>query len=372
MRILHLGKFYSPIEGGIESINRFVVESMSGKVQRIISFNNRGITVEDDVDSVPVIRTSSPGIVASQPLSLKYFSELRRNIRMFRPDVIHFHYPNPLGALYLLLTIRKENKLIVHWHSDVVAQRFLHRFISPIEKRLLKRADAIIATSPNYVEASMNLQSQKGKVTIIPCSIDEDRFKITEDDKDKIMGIKDEFDGVPIVFFIGRHVKYKGIKYLLEAEKLVKSRCVFVIAGQGPLTDELKCQYTSSRIHWIGRLDEVQMKQYYHAASIFAFPSITRNEAFGVVLAESMYCGCPAVTFTIPGSGVNWVSLNGVTGIEVPNMDVTAYAKAIDELLTDTAKRESMSSAARERVERLFVKNSVKNLYIDLYGRLLV
>ena len=45
---------------------------------------------------------------------------------------------------------------------------------------------------------------------------------------------------------------------------------------------------------------------------IFCFPSITRNEAFGIALAEAMYCGKPAVTFTIEGSGVNFVSLDGV------------------------------------------------------------
>ena len=106
MRILHLGKFYSPIEGGIESINRFVVESLKGdNVQRIISFNDNNLTIEDDVDGVPVIRASSKGIVASQPLSLKYFFEIKRNIRLFHPDVIHFHYPNPLGALYKLVVL---------------------------------------------------------------------------------------------------------------------------------------------------------------------------------------------------------------------------------------------------------------------------
>ena len=88
MRILHLGKFYSPIEGGIESINRFVVESMKGNIQRIISFNNSGMTVEDDVDSVPYIRTYSQGIVESQHLSLKYFSDMLRNISMFHTFVI--------------------------------------------------------------------------------------------------------------------------------------------------------------------------------------------------------------------------------------------------------------------------------------------
>ena len=47
------------------------------------------------------------------------------------------------------------------------------------------------------------------------------------------------------------------------------------------------------------------------------FPSITKNEAFGVVLAEAMYCYTPAITFTIEGSGVNWVNLHQVTGLEM-------------------------------------------------------
>lgn len=370
MRILHLGKFYSPIEGGIESINRFVVESLKGNIQRIISFNNCGMTVEDDVDSVPVIRTSSHGIVASQPLSLKYFSELRRNIRMFHPDAIHFHYPNPLGAFYLLLAIRKGNKLIVHWHSDVVAQNFIHKFIGPLENALLKRADAVIATSPYYRDASDNLRRFKEKVVVIPCSIDENRFELTEGDMEEVDTIRSRYDSKPIVFFIGRHVEYKGIRYLLEAERIVKSDCVFLIAGQGPLTLQLKDEFKSPRVHWLGRLDEEQMKLYYHAASIFAFPSVTRNEAFGVVLAEAMYCGCPAITFTIDGSGVNWVSVNNQTGIEVENRNSKEYAKAIDTILEDSVLYQKLSSGAKQRVEVLFTKDKVGSQYIELYERL--
>ena len=86
-------------------------------------------------------------------------------------------------------------------------------------------------------------------------------------------------------------------------------------------------------MHFVGRLSDEDLKLYHYAAFVFAFPSITKNEAFGVALAEAMYCGTPAVTFTIPGSGVNWVPPNGETGIEVPNGDDKAYAKAIDTLL---------------------------------------
>ena len=41
------------------------------------------------------------------------------------------------------------------------------------------------------------------------------------------------------------------------------------------------------------------------------------------------------VIFTIPGSGVNWASLNGKTGIEVPNGDAMRFAEAVDCLLID-------------------------------------
>lgn len=370
MRILHVGKYYAPIEGGIESINHFVVASLMDSQQRIISFNNQGFSREEDVGYVPVVRCSIKGVFASQPLSFSYWRELRRYIRLFNPDVLHFHYPNPLGALYLIFSVKKQNKLIVHWHSDVVVQKFLHRFIKPIENKLLNRSDVIIATSPDYANASTNLIRFKDKVVIIPCSIDEAQLDLKQGEEKQVQAIKEQYGGKPIVFFLGRHVEYKGIKYLLEAERFVQQDCVFLIAGQGPLTEQLKKQYHSSRFHWLGRLSDDEKRYYYHAASIFAFPSITRNEAFGIVLAEAMYCKCPTVTFTIEGSGVNWVSLDRKTGLEVANSDYRAYAQAIDELLQNNTLRKEMGDNARERVISLFSQDVVTKQYQDLYRKL--
>ena len=63
-----------------------------------------------------------------------------------------------------------------------------------------------------------------------------------------------------------------------------------------------------------------------------------------------MYYGKPAVTFTIPGSGINYVNLNGITGIECPNSDSAAYAKALQKLADDEALRHKYGKAARQRV----------------------
>ena len=370
MKILHVGKFYSPIEGGIESINKVVVNALKGNSQRIISFNNFNKSKYEDIDGIPVLREALWGVVRRQPLSYKYYGDLKRLVKYYAPDVIHFHYPNPLVAFYLLLLNLDKTKVIVHWHSDIVAQKNFLPFIYPIERCLLKRADVIIATSENYRDNSISLKHFVDKVKVIPCSIDENSFGLSSDDVKKIEKIKESYQNRSIVFFVGRHVDYKGIKYLLDAEKMIKAECVIVVGGVGPLTESLRKQYTSERIKWIGRVSNEEMKLYYHAAAILAFPSITKNEAFGVVLAEAMSCGTPAITFTIKGSGVNWVAPNNIAAIEVENSNSEAYAEAIDKLLTDENLRHELGVNAKKRTIELFSKNVVEEQYCKLYASL--
>jgi rhamnosyl/mannosyltransferase len=100
----------------------------------------------------------------------------------------------------------------------------------------------------------------------------------------------------------------------------------------------------------LGRIDDETLAACLTACDIFAFPSVTKNEAFGIALAEGMYFGKPAVTFTIKGSGVNYVSLDGVTGTECPNADPEAYAEALKKLAYDEELRDRYGAAARQRV----------------------
>lgn len=67
-----------------------------------------------------------------------------------------------------------------------------------------------------------------------------------------------------------------------------------------------------------------------------------------------MHCGTPAVTFIISDCGVNRMSLNGETCIEVPNGDDKAYAEAIDTLLDDDELRGKYGENARKRVMENF------------------
>lgn len=333
---------------------KYLVEGVAHAETAIVCFGEGFHDSVDVVNGHKVWRVGTWLAVARQALSPMYAVVLRRAIREFRPDVIQFHWANPFPAAVLLAVMPKDVKLIIHWHMDIIKQKRIYPLIRPIETALLKRADLVCVTSPQYRDGSLPLQPFKAKVRIVPNAMDENNFTLRDGDKEKIEAIKAKYGNKPIVFFVGRHIQYKGLPHLINAERFVKSDCAFVIAGNGPLTDELKALCHSGRVHFVGRLSDEELRLHHYAASVFAFPSVTKNEAFGVALAEAMYCGTPTVTFTIPGSGVNWVSLNGETGMEVANGDDEAYAKAIDTLITDKELSSRYAENGMKRVQNLF------------------
>lgn len=372
MKILHVGKYYSPVPGGIESVNKLIVDGLKEEMHHILCFNTSCRNIYRKEQNIAVTRAATFGIVASQPLSIAYFWKLKKILNEFKPNVVHFHYPNPLGAFCLNRVLPKGIKLVVHWHSDVVAQPRLYKLIEGVERRLLKRADIILVTSPNYAEYSIPMRPFQEKIRILPCAINPTDFKLSQNDLLRVQKLRESYGHRPIILFLGRHVEYKGLEYLLRAEKNVRTDCVFIIAGSGVLGEELKIKYTSSRLRWIGRIKDEDMKIYYTLADIFAFPSITRNEAFGVVLLEAMFCRCAVVDYTIVGSGVNWVAKDGETCIECENRNIAQLAEAIDKLLTDSSLRQKMGENAHKRVLENFTSERIVAYLKGLYKELIM
>lgn len=378
-KILQIVCSYFPRIGGIEQVAQDISNALQNEPYeiKVICLNEnaeaegmickRKETVHTTVDGVEIIRCGCIAKIASQLISLSYMSELKKVMNSYEPDIVIFHYPNPLLAQFLLSYKKRLFKLVVYWHLDIIKQKILGKLFHFQNIQLLERADVIVPTSPNYIEGSKYLSRYKTKCRVIPNTINPKHSVVNEKSLVKLNEIKEENAGKTICFALGRHVPYKGISYLIEAAKQLDDSFKIYIGGSGPLTEKLKKEAADCRnVEFLGRISDDDLIAYYNACDVFCFPSITKNEAFGIALAEGMYFGKPAVTFTIQGSGVNYVSLDGITGIECPNCNVNAYANALKKLANDRTLREEYGRNARKRIEDNFMFDSFKEKLIIL------
>ena len=359
-KVLHISKYYFPFSGGTEQIARDVVLSLKDSCeQKVIAFNDGKEDKIDFVDDIEIIKCGCFAKISAQSLSISYRKQLHKVIEEFNPDIVIFHYPNPFVASFLLKELKNRDiKLVVYWHLDIIRQKFLRVLFNGQNRKLLERADKVIATSPNYIEGSKWLQSVKEKCVVVPNCINVERMELSAEIKERAEKIRKENKGKTICVAVGRHTEYKGFTYLIKASKLLDDSFRVFITGKGELTDSLQKEAEGdSKVIFTGRIDDVELKALIYASDIFCFPSITKNEAFGLALAEAMYYEKPAVTFTIPGSGVNYVCLNSENGIEVENRNVEAYAMAIMKLANNEELRKKYGMAGKQRVEENFLSS---------------
>ena len=366
--ILHISKYYYPDLGGIETLVRSLAEGLTDYRNVVVCFATNGKTSETTINGVIVHRVKVNFSFMHQDVSFGYFKILKNLVQKYSPDFVHVHCPNPYVYPLVLRAILPDTKLILHWHSDIISKGLMYKVVKPFENKALKRSDLILATSPNYIHPSSPIYQYKEKIRIVQNGVIAADFDMKEGDEERIKSIKQQFDNKPLVIFVGRHIQYKGIDLLIEIEKYIQNDCHVIITGTGPLTNKLEKQSVSPRITFTGRLSSDDLRCYVHAADIFAFPSNTKAEAFGIALAEAMYCRCVPVVFHLEGSGVNWVSLKDQTGMEIPHGDIKAFAAAIDQLLNNRSLLDQYALASHERVKEHFTDEMAVRKMNEIYS----
>jgi glycosyltransferase involved in cell wall biosynthesis len=190
---------------------------------------------------------------------------------------------------------------------------------------------------------------------VIPYGLEIERGDAAERVTKRADAIRQDAAGRPIVLFVGRLVRYKGVDVLLEAMRGVSATALLV--GNGPERHALQRTAeqlgVADRVKFLGEVSDDELAALYRACDLFVLPSVTRQEAFGVVQIEAMACGKPVISTDL-GTGAGWVNQNGETGLVVPPRDAAALRGAIERLIGDDTLQRTMGAAARHRARTLF------------------
>jgi len=377
LNILHIYKDYFPVLGGIENHVRLLAEGQAARGHQVTALitNPDGLrTTAIDEAGVRVVRAGRLATVASTPLSLALPWQLARA----RPDVVHLHFPYPIGEVSQWL-LRRGRATVLTYHSDVVRQARILRLYRPLLARVLKKTDALIVGSPQ-MRNSAYLAPHQAKVRLIPYGIPLARFRgrpaATEMARvaERYLTTGPANTGAapaPRLLFVGRLRYYKGLDTLIEALPALRPARLLVV-GAGPMAEPwqtlTRAVGVPDRIAWLGEVPDADLPALYHLADLFVLPASHPSEAFGLVQVEAMAAGLPVVCTEL-GTGTSYVNQDGITGRVVPPRDPGALTSAISDLLADPALRARMGAAAQARATEFdldLMVDRVLALYTDL------
>jgi glycosyltransferase involved in cell wall biosynthesis len=364
MNILHLYKDYFPVQGGIENHIKLLAEAQAARgnqVSVLVTSRDRRTHVET-INGVRVIFAARLATISSAPISLAMFALLRRE----QSDIVHLHFPYPWGEVANYF-VGHACKTALTYHSDIIRQKYLRVVYAPLMQRIIARADAIIATSPNYIASSPVLSRWKEKCVVIPLAIDPASFETATPNSSLVPRPS------PLLLFVGHLRYYKGLQYLLQALRELPTARLMIV-GEGPmenawrsLADELG---VGARVTFADHVPDPDLASIYAACDIFVLPSSERSEAFGLVQLEAMAAGKPVICTEL-GTGTSFVNVDGESGLVVPARDAHALAVAINRLIDDEPLRARMGAAGRARVEKEFQLDKMVDRILTLYENLI-
>ncbi len=258
------------------------------------------------------------------------------------------------------------------------------------EKTSLEAADAVIAVSE---------QMRRDVLRCYP-AIDPDRVTVAHNGIDtatyhpvsgtRVLQERGIDPELPIVVFVGRITRQKGIVHLLHAAQHITATAQLVLCAAAPDTREIALEFeqltaelqkTRGNVFWIDEmLPRPELIELVSSATAFVCPSI--YEPFGLVNVEAMACET-AVVASLTG-GIPEIIVEGETGFLVPLGDTTpvtgeptnsgafarALAEAVNRLLEDPDLARRMGRAGRRRAVEQFSWTAAAAKTVEVYGQI--
>jgi len=363
MRILQVNPFYYPYQGGTEKYLYELCKRLARRNSVSVITSKFGNNPEvENIEGTKVYRIKSlvlqklpPFLPPPLSIPLSFRRNMLKICRREKPDVIHLHnrffltfsslvlWKKSLGAP-LFLTLHNARPVGINEETDFLGQLF----DDYIGHRIIRSCDRVLANSRWTLEVTLPKDYPRERAEVIYNGVDTARFRKVKSN------IKDRLGCEFLSLTVCRLLPQKGVKYLISAVRDIEDDFKAVIVGRGPCYKELKSLVKKfgleKRVELVtDPLTEERLIEYYSASDFFILPSLW--EPFGIVLIESMACGCPVIATNV--GGIPEI-VTSDCGILVSPRSPKEIAIAANKLIGDKNLRRRLSKNARERVEKYF------------------
>ncbi|MGH3975199.1 MAG: glycogen synthase [Pseudonocardiaceae bacterium] len=331
----------------------------------------------------------APGLNAANPALQTLSVDLAMAGALDGVDLVHSHtwYANMAGHLTRILH-GVPHVVTAHsleprrpWKAEQLGGGY--RVSSWVERTAYEHADAIIAVSDSMRADVLACYPavHPEQVHVVRNGIDANTYRpVQETDVVRRLGAD---PARPIVAFVGRITRQKGVGHLLAAAQHIDPGAQLLLCAGTPDTPEIETETRTAvaalsaarpGVIWVAdMLSTADVRQVLSAATVFACPSV--YEPLGIVNLEAMACGTAVVASAV--GGIPEVVDDGVTGLLVPynEQDPEGFqrdlAHRVNELLADPDRVTAMGHAGRKRVISEFSWSAVAERTIHLYRQLL-
>lgn len=372
LRIAMLGHKRIPSrEGGIEIVVYELATRMAKMGHKVTCYNRRGKHVsnaEDKIDTLPlkcenltvksVFTLDKKGLAA---MSSSVFASIRAAFGKY--DVVHFHAEGPCAMLWLPKLFGKRCVATIHGldHQRAKWGKFASWYIKSGEKCAVKYADEIIVLSESV--KNYFLEKYGRETVLIPNGVSSVETVDIKETAQELGLEKDKY-----ILFLARLVPEKGVRYLIDAYKQVKTDKKLVIAGGSSDTKDFeeelhKMADDDSRIVFTGFVQGRALEALYSNAYIYVLPSDL--EGMPLSLLEAMSYGNCCLTSDIP----ECTSVTEDKGLSFKKGDVEELKEKIQMLCDDPKTVEKFKSTAAEYICARYNWDDVAEKTVDVYRK---
>ncbi|MCQ2070381.1 MAG: glycosyltransferase family 4 protein [archaeon] len=340
MKIVDINPFFLPYDGGIEKRMRHTSTILSDKGHDVTVITSKltpdAPSEERTEDGYRILRLDSKILNIYEPpfVSSKGLSEALESID---PDVVNYNYR--WAPSYTTPMRKYDGKKVFTYHNMWGEGTGIGSVFSNIlDNRFAKTLDTfdhIVAVSETVRKDLISRGYSPDHITTIPSCLE------------PCTTFPSRGETGDFALFVGRHVKTKGLRCLIEAMKYVDHR--LLVCGEGPEDPHLEkmvAQYgLKDRVELLGKVSDEEKDRLMSECRMFVMPSL--HESLGLAVVEALSFGAPIICSDADGLPDNV----GQAGYIVPKNDPVRLAEAMNDLFDNPDKCVDYSAKSLKRAE---------------------